>query len=169
MLSGYAPADGEQQALRERFLRHLRQHPDGMLRDGPPVHLTVGMLLLDAAGERVLLTLHGKAKRWLQLGGHVEPQDEGLRAAAIREAREEGGIAQIEVSPEPVSLHAHTLGDGFGRCTEHLDVRFAGRASVGAEPVRSDESDDLAWWPVADLPDDLEPDLVATIRSLAAS
>lgn len=40
----------------------------------------------------------------------------------------------------------------FGRCHEHLDVRYAAVAPDGAEAVVSDESHDVRWWPVAALP-----------------
>ena len=39
-----------------------------------PDHLTASTLVLSADGRRVLLTLHAKAQRWFQLGGHCEPR-----------------------------------------------------------------------------------------------
>ena len=40
----------------------------------------------------MLLTLHRKVGRWLQLGGHCEPADTTLAGAALREATEESGL-----------------------------------------------------------------------------
>lgn len=159
VLTAWDAPSSSQARLRDRYVAHLTDEPGGGWRHGPPVHLTAGVLLLDDAGERVLLTLHPKAGKWLQLGGHLEPEDPSLRDAALREATEESGIAGIVLSLEPVELHAHELGSTFGRCAEHLDVRYAGRAPAGADPVRSTESDDLAWWPVDALPARTDPDL----------
>ena len=159
VLTAWEPPSSAQRALRDRYVSHLETEPDGCWRDGPAVHLTAGVLLLDHARERVLLTLHPKAGKWLQLGGHLEPADRSLRDAALREATEESGIDRISLSADPVELHAHALGSRFGRCAEHLDVRFAGWTPPGAEPVRSEESDDLAWWPVDALPANTDPDL----------
>lgn len=115
-------------------------------------HLTASAVLLDAAREQVLLTLHPRVGRWLQLGGHCEPTDVSLAAAALREAREESGIADLRIEPEPVHLDVHPITCSLGVPTRHFDVRFVVQALRGAAPVRSDESDDLRWWPVDALP-----------------
>ena len=110
-------------------------------------------MVLDHSGERVLLTLHRKGGFWGQLGGHCEPVDSSLAGAALREATEESGIAGLRlVGDAPVDLDRHALSSAFGSCGEHLDVRYAVVAPAGAEPVVSDESDDLAWFAADALP-----------------
>lgn len=157
------PADPQQQIWREDYLYALRDDT-AVFKAGPPVHLTASCVVLDARGEQVLLTLHSKARRWLQFGGHIEPGDRSVHAAAEREAREESGIDGIRVQPQIAELHRHRLGARFGRCAEHLDVRFIGIAPPGAEPVRSAESLDVRWWPVTALPDDIEDELAVLIE-----
>lgn len=73
------------------------------------------------------------------------------------------------VSREPIELHAHELGSGFTRCTEHLDVRYAAWAPDGAEEQISEESDDLAWWPVDALPEASDPDLPHLVAAARAA
>jgi len=46
-------------------------------------------------------------------------------------------------------------------------VRYLVHAPSGAQPVISDESDDLRWWPVDALPP--ESDTVPTMAALARS
>ena len=46
---------------------------------------------------------------------------------------------------------------------QHLDVRFLAEIGADVEPVVSEESLDVRWWPVRDLPTD-EPDMVELIR-----
>jgi 8-oxo-dGTP pyrophosphatase MutT (NUDIX family) len=165
VLSGWRPADARQDALRGEFLAHLTAHDDGMWRGCVAGHLTASAAVLDAAGERVLLTLHPKAKLWLQLGGHCEPGDTSLAGAALREATEESGIDGLRLLPGPVRIDRHRVWCHGG--SYHLDVQYAVVAPPGARERISDESDDLRWFGVDDLPtavDDVVRDLVRGAR-----
>ncbi len=143
----------QQERLRTGILEHLDRHPDGMWKQGPPAHVTASALVLNPALDRVLLTLHTKAGLWLQFGGHLEAEDVSVHAAATREAREESGVADVELLPRLVHLDWHRLiAEGFKRCTEHLDLRFAGVVPDQTAYAVSDESVDVRWWPVDDLP-----------------
>lgn len=169
-LERWAPPDDAQAGLRSAYVGHLRAHADGLLRSCVPAHLTASAAVLDATGERVLLTLHKKGGFWGQLGGHCEPADPTLAAAALREATEESGIAGLRlVGDGPVDLDRHALSSAFGRCGEHLDVRYAVVAPPGAEPVVSDESHALAWFPLDGLPPAAVEDLTRLLdRAWAA-
>jgi 8-oxo-dGTP pyrophosphatase MutT (NUDIX family) len=110
---------------------------------------------------QVLLTLHPRVGRWVQLGGHCEEGDAGLAAAALREATEESGIEDLEIDPRPLHLDVHPITCSLGVPTRHFDVRFLLHAPPGAIPVRSPESADLAWWPIDEAPPDVAPALAA--------
>ena len=162
-LRGWVAPDAAQEGLRRVYVRHLLDHDDGMLATCVPTHLTASALVLDATGERVLLTHHRKGGFWAQLGGHVEETDRSLADAALREGREESGVEGLRLlGDRPVELDAHRLSSAFGRCGTHLDVRYAAVAPPGAEPVVSAESHDVRWFPVDALP----PGAVADIGRL---
>jgi len=91
-LQDWTAPDPEQDLLRRDYLDHLLERSDGMYRSCRPAHITASALVVDIERGRVLLTLHPKVGRWLQLGGHCEPEDATLAAAALREATEESGI-----------------------------------------------------------------------------
>jgi 8-oxo-dGTP pyrophosphatase MutT (NUDIX family) len=169
-LTGWAAPDDQQGLLRSAYVEHLRRHDDGMLRSCVPAHLTASAMVLDHTGEQVLLTLHRKGGFWGQLGGHCEPQDDTLAAAALREATEESGIDGLRlVGDVPVDLDRHALSTAFGTCGEHLDVRYAVVAPPGARPVVSEESDDVAWFPAGDLPGTAVEDLARLVRRARAA
>lgn len=156
-LDSWAPPTLDQDRLRRRFVTHLRAHPDGMGRECFPDHITAGTLVLDESLTRVLLNLHGKAKRWFAFGGHCEATDPTLAGVALREATEESGIADLRLDPVPAQLDEHSVMfcDPRGG-VQHLDVRYVALAPVGAAHAVSEESLDVRWWPVDGLPE-LEP------------
>ncbi|MEU9311612.1 NUDIX hydrolase [Streptomyces sp. NPDC048256] len=138
VLKGY---EGQEE-LRQAYLDHLGAHPDGMWKACGVGHVTASALVIDPERGRVLLTLHKKMRMWLQMGGHCEPVDETVRAAALREATEESGIGGLALLPGgPVRLDRHPT-----PCAWHYDVQYAALAPAGAVEAISDESLDLRWF-----------------------
>ncbi|HEV7173396.1 NUDIX hydrolase [Pedococcus sp.] len=170
-LEQWQAPDAQQEQLRAELLEHCRRHPAALWKQGPSAHLTASTLVLNPSLDKVLLTLHAKAQMWLQFGGHFEPVDSSVVDAATREAREESGLADLALHPELVHLDRHRLlATGFGRCAEHLDLRYAAVADDAQAYAVSEESLDVAWWPVDALPsasgDEIRPLAVAARRAL---
>ncbi|KRV47113.1 NUDIX hydrolase [Wenjunlia vitaminophila] len=149
VLKEWSAPDGQQDRLRLDYLAHLAEHPDGMWKACSAGHLTASALVVDPSRGQVLLTLHRKLGMWLQTGGHCEPADTSLGAAALREATEESGISGLTLLPGgPVSLDRHTT-----PCAWHLDVQYAAVAPPGAVEAISEESLELRWFAYARVPD----------------
>lgn len=156
MLREWPAPDPAQDSLRHAVLAFVLAREDACLRECQPGHITASTVVLDDSGTRVLLTLHPRLGRWVQLGGHCEPGDEDILAAAEREATEESGIGGLRVEPRLVALHVHPVTCSLGVPTRHLDLQFVAHAPTGARIVLSDESVDLGWWPADDLPPDTD-------------
>lgn len=160
LLVGYDPSVGVgQRGIREAMLAFLAARPDALHRSCVPGHFTASTLVVDPTRDAVLLTLHGRMNLWLQLGGHFEAADLSIVDAARREAVEEGGITEITVDPAIFDLDVHPVLCSLGVPTRHLDIRFLAVAKPGTEPVISDESVDLRWFPRDQLPQPLGSDL----------
>ncbi|MFG2312609.1 NUDIX hydrolase [Streptomyces sp. NPDC048566] len=133
-----------QEALRGLYLAHLSEHPDGVWKACRAGHVTASALVVDPERGRVLLTLHRKLRMWLQMGGHCEPGDASLAAAALREATEESGIRGLALAPGgPVRLDRHAIP---APCHWHLDVQYLALAPSDAVAAISEESLDLRWF-----------------------
>lgn len=163
VLTHWQAPTAEQEHLRASYAEHLAEHLDGHRRSCFPAHLTAGALVVSHDRQQVLLNLHRKAGRWFHFGGHLEPADVTLAGAALREATEESGLRGLAVEAEPLHLSRHVVEfcDPRGP-VEHLDVRFVALLGSDVEPVVSEESLDVRWWPVDRLPTD-EPDMVELI------
>lgn len=125
---------------------------DALRREGGPEHVTASCFIFSADLERTLLCFHRKGRFWVQTGGHVEAEDGTIPEAALREAREESGIPGLRLVPGVLDLDRHALGAGFGACRTHWDVGFAALTTTDERPRVSEESEEVAWFPINDLP-----------------
>jgi len=153
VLRGWAAPDDQQAQLRDTYRTHLERYADATSRSCREGHLTASALVWQETrdGPRVLLTLHARIGRWLQMGGHIEPTDETLAGAALREGTEESGIGDLVLHPHPLALDRHTVicrDGGRTGSLDHLDVQFLALARPDAVASKSAESADLAWYPV---------------------
>lgn len=144
----------------------LAQDPlDPYVRERLAGHFTGSAWLVSADGERVLLTLHRKLGRWLQLGGHADG-DTDLARVALREAEEESGLSGLVVEPAIFDLDRHWIparNDVPGHW--HYDVRHVVRATIDEAFLISTESLDLAWRRIDAIVDD--PGADESLRRMA--
>ncbi|MFI6233745.1 NUDIX hydrolase [Micromonospora sp. NPDC050784] len=167
LLEGWQPTSPDAASARDRTLALLAAGPVAMSRQHRPGHVTASALVLDSTGSRVLLCLHGKFGRWVQLGGHCEPTDQTLVAAALREATEESGIAGLRIDPVPIDVDVHQVQCQGG--SAHYDVRFAVLAPPAAVEQVSDEAEELGWFPPDQLPEPLAGGTVQLVAPALAA
>ncbi len=151
VLTEWTAPDAEQAEFQQRFLDLLHTEPGAVRAEHPGAHITASVLVVNAEMDRVLLCLHGRIHRWVQLGGHLEPDDPTVAGAGLREATEESGIAGLLVHPAPIHLDVHRVNCRYGPA-DHYDVRFAAIAPAGAIEQVSAESAALGWFAPLALP-----------------
>jgi 8-oxo-dGTP pyrophosphatase MutT (NUDIX family) len=148
VLEAHVPADAKETADRSAMLAFLAALPAPFSAEQRKAHFTASALVVDADRTRTCLVLHRKLGLWLQPGGHVEPADESVGLAALREVREETGLETRLGTEQPVHLDIHEIPDRPDMPAHlHLDVRFLSVADA-EELTLSDESTDVRWWPL---------------------
>jgi len=157
VLADFQHSDPAQQRLALDYRNFLDEHDDAVFRECRIGHVTASALVVDPLAQQVLLTLHPKVGRWLQLGGHIEARDATVREAAVREVIEECGLDSGHISTGAIRLDRHPVPcgrdeDGNPLASEHLDVQFLVVVPEVRAPIISVESDDLRWFDHRDLP-----------------
>lgn len=165
LLARYHADHPDETACVARVRALVEAHPDCFLRTCVPGHVTASAWVLSPDGRRFLLTHHRKLGRWLQLGGHADG-DPDVAAVALREAREESGLAELRFgfaadAPVPIDLDVHAIpARGDEPRHDHHDVRFVLVAAPGQSAVASDESHALGWFEMDALEDVADDDSV---------
>ena len=143
LLLAREPADEKETADRAAMLAFLEALPEPFSRDQHDAHFTASALVVDEARARTALVHHRKLGIWVQPGGHVDP-GEPMEAAALREVREETGLAGRLAEEQPVHLDIHEIPERPDMPAHlHLDVRFL--AVADGDLALSDESLDVQW------------------------
>jgi len=137
-------SDGQTLKSLELIRMLLEYSPDPFSREQfTPGHITCSGLVFAPDARRILIVYHRRLGRWLLPGGHVEPSDDTIDAAASREVLEETGVsvangrfAGADVHGIPAKRHEpYHL---------HHDLLFRFRAEAEAFTC-SEESRAVAW------------------------
>ncbi|WP_062643785.1 NUDIX domain-containing protein [Streptomyces maremycinicus] len=122
-------------------------------------HVTCGAIVIDPLG-RVLHVLHLASGKVLAPGGHTEPTDQSLAAAALRKLHEETGIPPQAVTPwpgyetVPLDINIHDIDANPGKDEpghQHFDLRFLFRLHTANEVevmLQEEEIGGIEWRPV---------------------
>jgi len=142
-LTGYRPP-----ALEERahglMLDLLATSADPLSRDQfDPGHFTVGAFVV--AESHILLIHHRRLDMWIEPGGHIDPEDRTLEAAAIRELVEETGVNAHLTDRGIFDIDVHAIPAAKGEPAHtHFNVGFLFTAEM-VEPVAAPEVRAARW------------------------
>ena len=150
LLMDYTAVDAAEQDYRSRMLALTRSGADPFARSSfSPGHFTASAFILSPRADALLMILHGKLKRWLQPGGHVDADDPDLIAAARREVHEEAGVRNLSLARAGIfDVDIHSIPAlGGDPAHEHFDIRFVFRAR-GKQLRSGSDAEGARWIPI---------------------
>ena len=152
ILERYAPLNEQEARDRAVLMGLLRTGQNLWNRENEAAHLTASAWVVNGDRERVLMAYHNIYDSWSWLGGHADGERD-LLAVAMREVREESGLARVApVSEALFSLEILTV-DGHekrGRYVPshlHLNLTYLLEADEHELlAVKPDENSAVAWF-----------------------
>ena len=147
-LRAYRAADATEEKHQRAIVAHL-VHAKAPLNRAKfkPGHVTASLFIVDPASRKLLLHHHRRLDRWLQMGGHLDAK-EMPAAAALREGREESGLADLVLLvPGIFDLDVHLIpAHGDDPAHFHYDIRYVAATRTPKAIAVSAESKELAWF-----------------------
>lgn len=168
-LIAFAPMDDREAREREVMLEALDRQCDVLTRANPICHFTASSWIVDPGRMKALMAFHNIYRSWAWTGGHADGEAD-LLSVALREAREETGIADIRPVSEAVysleilPVFAHVKRGQVVSAHLHLNVTYLLEAD-DAQPIRPkpDENSAVAWLPLDEAADCREEPFMADI------
>lgn len=151
----YAPRCEQEVIDRQVMLSALSHDQPPLTRDNLIMHFTASGWVTNAPRDKVLMVYHNLYDSWSWSGGHADG-DENLLRVAMREVREETGVAAIPLGPAVFSLETLTVNPHFRRgrfvpAHLHLNLTFLLAADEAAPLcIKPDENRDVRWFALAD-------------------
>jgi 8-oxo-dGTP pyrophosphatase MutT (NUDIX family) len=137
----HRPADPRETEARAHILDHLERLSRPFDEEADPVHVTGSAVVVGRRGT--VLHLHKRLHRWMQPGGHLDP-DEPPWDAAHRESEEETGLTLEHPADGPRLIHVDIHDAAKGHT--HLDLRYLLLAPDQDPAPPPGESPDARWY-----------------------
>lgn len=157
LIKAYVPQGEQEEADRNLMLTYLTLFDDLLDRQNKIAHFTGSALIVNPSRTKTLFIHHKIYQTWGWTGGHADGE-ENLLAVALKEAKEETGLADFRVlSPEIGSLDiipvaGHLKNGQWVSSHQHLSVAYLLEADDRLPLTQNEvETNGLKWVPLVDI------------------
>lgn len=170
-LERHLPHNAEEGASLARLIAFVAEG-DPFRRGHAVGHVTGSAVVARPDGAEVLLVHHRRLDRWLQPGGHVDPEDASVFHTARREAMEETGVTKLSApfGDRIMDVDVHAIPERPREAAHlHFDVRYLLTTEERRIAPQAKEVRGVAWFPVSDLSTaSFDVSVVRAVRKAAA-
>ena len=168
-LEAYVPCNAQEAADKRMMLLAIDTLDDPLSRKNLFAHFSASGWIVNPARTKVLMAYHNIYRTWAWTGGHADGESD-LLSVALREAREETGVAEIHpvyeqiYSIEVIPVNAHVKRGQFVSAHLHMNVTYLLEAD-DAQPLRvkPDENSAVGWLPLDEAADNRDEPCMAVI------
>ena len=151
-LEQYMPCNEQEMRDRKLILYCLEHQPQLYTRSNPAMHITASAWIVNRERTKVLMAYHNIYRSWSWLGGHADG-DEDLLRVALREAREESGLDDVQpvqtdiYSVEVLTVDGHVKRGEYVSSHLHLNVTYLLEADEKQKLCyKPDENSGVRWF-----------------------
>lgn len=150
----YNPWNEQEEKDKEIILNCIDLFSDILTRNNEIAHITSSAFIVNKARNKVLMVHHNIYNAWSWTGGHADGEED-LLAVAVREAKEETGIENVNpigggiFSLDILTVLGHTKNGRYVSSHLHLSAAYLVEADED-EPliVKADENSGVKWVPI---------------------
>lgn len=153
-IQNYTPFNEQEEADKKLMLYYLNTFDDCLTRENKIAHFTSSGFIVNKTRDKVLFIYHNIYNSWAWTGGHADGEEDLLQVA-IREAKEETGIEEVNPVTEklfaldilPVSSHIKK-----GKfVSSHVDLNATYLLEADDDKIvrpKLDENKAVNWLPI---------------------
>ncbi len=147
----YKPYNEQEEKDKEIMLKYINTFDDVLTRNNEFGHFTASSLAVNKERSKVLMIYHNIYKSWTWTGGHADGEEDLLNTA-IRELKEETGVANVKVleddifSLEVIHVEGHTKKGKYVPAHVHLNLTYLVEVDEDERlKVKEDENSGVKW------------------------
>lgn len=151
-IAAYRPCCEQEETDRRLILQYAEIFDDLFTRQNEMAHFTASAWIVTPDRSHALMAYHNLYDSWAWLGGHADGEQD-LLSVALREAREESGVAHVRpVSEKIYSLEIlpvtqHVKRGKFVSAHLHLNLTYLLEANAhDALRCKPDENSGVRWF-----------------------
>ena len=151
---GYKPDNEQEEKDRSVMIEFIQTNKNVLTRENKIAHFTASSWIVNQERTKVLMIYHNIYHSWSWTGGHADGEAD-LLGVAIREAREETGLAKVEpisdtiFSLEIITVDGHIKKGEYVSSHLHVNLTFLLEADERQElAIKADENSGVKWFDI---------------------